>query len=236
MARAQQSWVKHWNTPRYQVGDQVWLEGKHLCTHQPTAKLAARHHGPFPIIEVLLPVNYRLQLPTQWGVHPVFHTDLLTPYCETTMHGVNYPCPAPDLVEGEEEYKVERIMDSRHHGREKTLQYLIKWKGYPDSDNEWVSHEDMHAPDAIRDYETHRIKRGVTFDESTSPLSSTHMILPTTSNAILDVADQAVQDAQAVVADLAHEGSPSVKKESQQKVEKNGKSQVVVRNFWKVKF
>ena len=143
----------------------------------------------------------------------MFHTDLLTPYRETTMHGVNYQRPAPDLIEGEEEYEVERIMDSRRHGRKKTLQYLIKWKGYPDSDNEWVSHKDMHAPDAIREYEAHRIKRGVTFDESASPLPSTLMILPTTSNAILDIADKAAQDAQAAIADLAHEGSPITEEE-----------------------
>ena len=37
-------------------------------------------------------------------------------------------------------------------GRKKTLQYLIKWKGYPDSDNKWVSHEDMSAEDVIREY------------------------------------------------------------------------------------
>ena len=204
MVRAQQSWVKHKDMPRYQVGDQVWLEGKHLHTHQPTAKLAARCHRPFPILEVLSPVNYCLQLPTQWSVHPVFHTDLLTPYCETVMHGVNYQHPPPDLVEGEEEYEVERVVDSRHHGRRRTLQYLVKWKGYPDLDNEWVSHKDMHTSDAIREYETHWIKRGVTFIESPSPSSSTLMILPATSNIVLNIADKAVHDAQAATTQLAN--------------------------------
>ena len=141
--------------------------------------------------------------------------DLLTPYRETTMHGINYQRPPPDLVDGEEEYEVERVVDSRHHSRRKTLQYLIKWKGYPDSDNEWVNHKDMHAPDAIRDYEAHKIKRGVTFNEPLSPLSSasTLMILPITSNAILDAANQAVQDTQATTADLAHKGSPITEQE-----------------------
>jgi uncharacterized protein YecT (DUF1311 family) len=30
MKRAQQSWVKHKDTPKYQEGDQVWLDGRHL--------------------------------------------------------------------------------------------------------------------------------------------------------------------------------------------------------------
>jgi len=30
-----------------------------------------------------------------------------TPYCETDVHGKSFPEPPPDLIDGEEEYKVE---------------------------------------------------------------------------------------------------------------------------------
>jgi hypothetical protein len=113
MIKAQQSWVKHCDTPKYKKGDQVWLEGKNLCLCQPTAKLAPRCHGPFKVIQVMSLVNYCLELPTQWSIHPVFHIDLLTPYCETITYGPNYQCPPLDLVEGEEEYSVEKILDSQ---------------------------------------------------------------------------------------------------------------------------
>src|SRR5258708_18219402 len=93
MIKAQQSWVKHRDTPNYRVGDQVWLEGKHLPTHQATAKLAACRHGPFKVLEVLSPVNYRLELPTQSSIHPLFHIDLLTPYRQTVTHGIHYQPP-----------------------------------------------------------------------------------------------------------------------------------------------
>jgi hypothetical protein len=63
MKCTQQSWVKHHNTPKYQVGDQVWLEERYLCTHQPTAKLTPKCHRLLKIIQVMSPVNYRLQLP-----------------------------------------------------------------------------------------------------------------------------------------------------------------------------
>jgi len=102
------------------------------------------------------PVNYRLKLPTQWSIHDVFHIDLLTLYRETELHGANYSRPPPDLVDDQEEYKVEKILDLRQHGRRRALQYLVKWKGYPDSDNEWVSHKDVHAPEAIREFENSR--------------------------------------------------------------------------------
>jgi hypothetical protein len=113
MRRAQQSWVRHRDMPKYQVGDQVWLEGRHLCTNQPTAKLAPKCHGPFKVIQVMSAINYRLELPMQWSIHDVFHTDLLTPYRETATHGANYQRPPPELVEGVEEYEVERVLDSR---------------------------------------------------------------------------------------------------------------------------
>ena len=96
------------------------------------------------------PINYRLELPIQWRIHPVFHVDLLTRYNETPMHGTNYQRPPPELIDGEEEYEVEKVIASRHFGRGRKLQYLVKWKGYPDSDNQWVSKEDIFADEADR--------------------------------------------------------------------------------------
>jgi hypothetical protein len=34
MIKAQQSWVKNRDMPKYKEGDQVWLEGKNLCMSQ----------------------------------------------------------------------------------------------------------------------------------------------------------------------------------------------------------
>jgi hypothetical protein len=163
MIKAQQSWVKHRDTPKYKEGDQVWLEGKNLRINQPTAKLAPRRHGPFKIVQVMSAVNYRLELPTQWSIHPVFHIDLLTPYKETIMHGPNFTRPTPELIDGEEEYTVEKILDSRHFGRRRRLQYLVKWEGYPDADNMWVDKDDVFADDKVREF------------KASNPDSATHI-------------------------------------------------------------
>ena len=45
----------------------------------------------------------------------VFHIRLLMPYKETEAHGPNFMHPPPDLVEGSEEYEVEKIENSRVH-------------------------------------------------------------------------------------------------------------------------
>ena len=104
----------------------------------------------------LSPVTYRLTLPEQWKIHPVFHVDLLTPYKETTFHGTNYTRPPPDLINDEEEYEVEQILDARVRGRNRKVQYLVKWVGYPDSDNQWLDAEQLTADEAIKEFKKRR--------------------------------------------------------------------------------
>ncbi len=93
----------------YAQGTLVWLEGVNLRTHYPTSKLAPKRYGPFPIKKVLSDISYELELPAQWKIHPVIHTNLLTPYKETALHSPNFTRPPPDLIDGEEEYKAKEV-------------------------------------------------------------------------------------------------------------------------------
>jgi hypothetical protein len=115
----------------------VWLEAKNLALPYGTVKLAPRRHGPFCISKIISPVAYQLALPLQWNIHPVFHASLLTPYVETDNHGPNFSRPPPNITIGQNEYEVEAIRSHRHFGRQRKLQYLLKWKGYPESNNTW---------------------------------------------------------------------------------------------------
>src|SRR6267142_2747036 len=90
--------------------------------------------------------------PFIWNIHPVFHASLLTPYVETDSHGPNFSQPPPDLIRGENEYEVETIRKHRCFGRNKKLQYLLKWRGYPESDNTWEPIEQLHAPQLLKEY------------------------------------------------------------------------------------
>jgi len=120
---------------QYNTGDQVWLEGKNLCLPYQATKLAPKRYGPFKIIKEISPVAYQLALPLTWKIHDTFHASLLSPYHETSAYGPNFSRPPPDLINDKEQYKVEQIRNHRYSGRNRTLQYLIHWKGYPDSDD-----------------------------------------------------------------------------------------------------
>ena len=95
----------------------------------------------------------RLDLPQLMKIHNVFHTDLLLPYKETDQYGMLFTRP-PLIIDSEEEYEIENILDARHHGRGCKLQYLVHWKGYPHSDDSWIDHKDLHAPDLLKEFYT----------------------------------------------------------------------------------
>jgi RNase H-like domain found in reverse transcriptase/Integrase zinc binding domain/Chromo (CHRromatin Organisation MOdifier) domain len=141
------------------VGDQVWLKGKNLSVRG-HRKLLPKRYGPYRIMEHVGNVAYRLKLPPSMKLHDVFHIDLLLPYKETEEYGPAYTRPPPDLIEGEQEYEVESIRDSRRKNRGRQLQYLVHWKGYPSSDDSWVDAADLHAPELLREFQTQTATAG----------------------------------------------------------------------------
>jgi len=50
-------------------------------------------------------------------------------------HRENYIMPAPELINGEPEWEIKTILASQYHRCKQKLQYLIKWIGYPESNN-----------------------------------------------------------------------------------------------------
>src|SRR5258708_11363669 len=137
---------------QFKVDDRVWLDAKNLRLPYQTTKLAPKRHGPFRITKEVSPVAYQLSLPASWAIHDVFHASLLSPYQENTVHGPNFSKPPPDLVQGAEEYEVEHLVNHRRHGRSRTLQFFVKWKGSPESDNTWEPIQNIHAPDLLMKY------------------------------------------------------------------------------------
>ncbi|CAJ0922641.1 unnamed protein product [Ranitomeya imitator] len=141
--------------PRLRVGDLVWLSSRHVPMKVSSPKFKPRFIGPYKISEIINPVSFRLALPASFAIHNVFHRSLLRSYVVPVVPSVDPP--APVLVEGELEYEVEKILDSRFSRRR--LQYLVKWKGYGQEDNSWVVASDVHAADLVRAFHLARPDR-----------------------------------------------------------------------------
>ena len=79
-------------------------------------------------------------------VYNVFHVRLPEPAASNPFPGQIIP-PAPLIeVDGEEEWEVTKVLDSRLFRHR--LQYLVKWTGYDDSTWEpAVSIKELHAID-----------------------------------------------------------------------------------------
>jgi hypothetical protein len=122
-------------THTFRQNDQVLLEATNLQTTHPKAKLAPQQYGPFKVLWASL-TNCKLELPPHMKIHLVFHNSLLKPYHETKEHGLNHEKPTPKIVNGKEgHYEIEAILMAQPMCNKKSTQYLIKWKGYPASEN-----------------------------------------------------------------------------------------------------
>ena len=140
--------------PELEIGQDVWLDMRNIKTTRPTKKLDDRRAGPFKVEKKISPVAYRITLPESWRVHPVFHISLLRPAnLDESLHPIqDVERPPPDIINQEEEFEVEDILD--HRGSLRHRQYLVKWQGYPMSEATWEAKSNLkHAPDIVRAYE-----------------------------------------------------------------------------------
>jgi hypothetical protein len=142
---------KNYASVTFNVGDKVWLQAKQIKVHQQSAKLGPKQLGPFEVTEVRSDVDYKLALPPALRIHNVFHVDRLSPYKGNEVNGQVPPPPEPVTVEGEEEYEVDHIRDSKLFGR--TLKYLVQWTGYGEGEDTWEPAKNLeHAQDKVLEF------------------------------------------------------------------------------------
>ncbi len=117
-------------------------------------KLFPKFSGPFKVSKALPQVTFSLELPEPIRarkIHNAFHTKMLRPFSVSESFGRSQEGPPPALYDAEDpEYEVETILKSRR--RRGRIQYVVNWKGYPDSDSSWVSEKDLHANDLLQQF------------------------------------------------------------------------------------
>ena len=153
---------------RFQVGDRVWVEAKHLTENimdrESYRKLSPRWHGPLVVVEQFFsdqqrdlpeldrgaPVAYRLKLPPKWRIHDVFAQHRLKA-CTTAEEAFarrrEVPTPAKVMVDGQAQTHVDRILARRVRttkAGKKIEEFQVRWTGYSKAHDEWKTRADLN--------------------------------------------------------------------------------------------
>ena len=109
----------------------VFLGASDISIMRPLKKFAHQYLSPHPVGSHV----YCLKLPPSMSqLHPVFHVIKLMPAPPDPIAGQQpHPPPPPEIVGGERRYEIEEVIDSQMRGR--TLQHLVRWKGYGCKEN-----------------------------------------------------------------------------------------------------
>lgn len=141
---------------RYKAGDKVWLDIRNIKLDPGRKRKLCEQHRQFTVIEPVGANACRLDTPA--GLHDVFNNSLLrraatNPFPSQAQ--VDYQ-PSPIIVDDEEWWNVEEILDVRvikGRGRGSPLkrQFLVRWKGY--ADPTWEPQEGVKRTIAFREFE-----------------------------------------------------------------------------------
>lgn len=154
-ARSAMYYNKHRSMePTLKEGGKVYLIRRNIKTKRPSDKLDHKKLGPYKIKKVKGPVNYELDLPSNMNIHPVFHISLLEP---APPGAPRAPRVEIEPVNPKAEYEVEEILDCQYV--RKQVRYLIKWQGYPHSENTWEPKRNLSCPEKLEAF--HRQNPGL---------------------------------------------------------------------------
>lgn len=154
-----QTRIKHYADQKrsersFSVGDKAYLKlqayAQHSVANRPYPKLAMKFFGPFQILEKIGQAAYKLELPDNAMIHPVFHVSQLkehvpdhTPVFSTLPSQVDMS--AADLVPA-------NFLDRRlvKKGSRAHLQVLIQWSTLSDLEATWEEYDTLRLryPDA----------------------------------------------------------------------------------------
>ena len=161
--RQQQYANEHRREHVFVVGDKVLLSTANLRNDSRAPKLSPKYVGPFPVLRVVSDVAYELELPATMRIHPVFHVSKLRAYKdgreqfpERKQEAQARPV-SEEQIDGEDAWEVEQVVDKRvrqQRGRARVVEYLVRWKGYPDWEKTWEPARNLRgAEQAVAAYE-----------------------------------------------------------------------------------
>jgi hypothetical protein len=143
--------------PDIKIGDHVFVLAKYISTTRPSKKLSEKYLGPYEVIGKPGSLSYLVSLPQRMRtIHPVFHVSMLEPSTPNSIPGRTNSPPPPVEIDGELEYEVEEILDSKLDRRKRIqLQYFVQWSGYEGQPDEfsWLDASDLeNSSELVADF------------------------------------------------------------------------------------
>jgi len=142
------------NTFPYKIGDSVLLSTLHRRSEylagngKRVAKFLPRFDGPYAVVDTFPESStVTLDLPNLPSTFPTFHIHLVKPFVPND--DIKFPNRSV-TVDDSMEFFVDSILDHKTWGRGR--RYLVKFQGYPDSFNRWLSGKDLEGDSALENY------------------------------------------------------------------------------------
>ena len=108
-------------------------------------------YGSYRIKRIVLSNTVELKLPSSIRIHPIVNVSRVHLY-KPQVEGQKKILPKPVIIEEEEEFEVEKILNKRIvQGKEK---FLVQWKGYTAEEDTWESRENLeNAKEMVEEFE-----------------------------------------------------------------------------------
>jgi len=103
----------HQKAPEFKAGDLLILEHRNVQTKQLMNKLDHMKMGPFKVLQAMGKRAYKLGLPLQMKIHPVFYVSLLEPCSIPVDPKWRTEPPKVEEIEGEKNHVVREVADLR---------------------------------------------------------------------------------------------------------------------------
>ena len=121
----------------FEEGDLVYLKlqpyRQQSLVKRSNEKLSPRFYGPYPVIQRIGKVAYKLHLPPGSRIHPVFHISQLKRASGAGHKPTSLPAQlSTDLVLVVEPWAVLGVRNSQAN-----MEVLIHWKGLQDFEGTW---------------------------------------------------------------------------------------------------
>jgi len=138
---------------KYKVGDLVLLSMKDLkwqMKGRRLEKLTKHFVDPYKVKGIVSSNAIELELPNSIKIHPVVNVSRVRLY-KSQVKGQKKISPKPVIIEGEEEFEVEKILNKRMvRGKEK---FLVRWKGYTAGEDTWENRENLeNAKELVEEF------------------------------------------------------------------------------------